>query len=147
MLSPAGSALPIDKIKELIGPTSDSAVATLTEAGDLIQNEVVPLLNDTVLPVRAGTCMRPVVPPCYKHPGARRRRHRAPSSPALRLLIPALAPRPLQAIQSVYESQDWTLQLEDKWRYIVVAGEEGATGQQNQRESSWAVGPCAEEEA
>lgn len=51
-----GNALPMDKINGFLGNTATDAIAALNNGSALVLNDIVPVINSTVLPVRCARC-------------------------------------------------------------------------------------------
>lgn len=47
-----------DKVRTFLGPTADQAVLGLQQGADLIESDILPVINDTVLPVSGDWLLR-----------------------------------------------------------------------------------------
>jgi hypothetical protein len=75
-LPSAGNALPMDTINGFLGGTATEAIGALNNGSALVLNDIVPVINNTVLP----------------------------------------------EIESLKDNnEDWSLDVQDKWRYVVIA--------------------------
>jgi hypothetical protein len=62
-LPSAGNALPMDTINGFLGGTATEAIGALNNGSALVLNDIVPVINNTVLPVRCACCA--LCMPCY----------------------------------------------------------------------------------